>query len=131
MKPKTLSKIISFYFILTFAFLGGIGSIMNMPNKLIPDLDYFLDDTKMVITTSPAPPSPGSTQNYPGNKSMPEYKTEPMAPPIESFTPPPVDFYKDPNFYFKSTVGGVVGYILRYILDFISIGLRALAGRLF
>jgi hypothetical protein len=123
MKSKTLSKIISFYFILTFAFLGGIGSIMNMPNKLIPDLDYFLED-KMVIAPSPVPP-PGSTQNYP------EYKTEPMAPPVESFTPQPVDFYKDPNFYFKSTIGGIVGYILRYILDFISIGLRALAGKIF
>jgi hypothetical protein len=128
MKPKTLSKIISFYFILTFAFLGGIGSVMNMPNKLIPDLDYFIEDN--VVKSAPAP-LPAPTENYPGNKSMPGYKNKPMAPPIESLTPPPVDFYKDPNFYFKSTVGGVVGYILRYILDFISIGLRALAGKIF
>lgn len=116
MKRKTLSKIISFYFILTFAFLGGVGSIMNMTNKLIPDLDVLLDN-KMVIAPK------DNTGDYKiGEQYMNKSDT--------TFTPPPeVEFYKDPNFYFKSTVGGIVGYILRWILDFVSIGLRALAGK--
>jgi len=114
MKPKTLSKIISFYFILTFAFLGGIGSIMNMPNKLIPDLNVVLGKDEVVV------------------EKRTDIMTESLGTPSEIIPPSTSNkFYMDPNFYFKSTVGGVVGYILRYILDFISIGLRALAGRLF
>ena len=134
MKPKTLSKIISFSFILTFAFLGGISSVMNTP--FIPGIDYFID-YKPSIKSDPIPP-PGPTQNYPmtspGNKSMPEYKTKPMAPPTESFTPPEnpqIPFYVDPNFWFRSTVTGIFGYILKHIFDFISGGLRALSRRLF
>lgn len=115
MKPKTLSKIISFYFILTFAFLGGIGSIMNMPNKLIPNIDDLLND-KMVIAPK------DNTEDY---KMSEQY----MNKSDTTFVPPQVEFYKDPNFYFKSTVGGIVGYIIRYILDFISIGIRAIAGK--
>ena len=105
---KIISKILTATFIIFFAY---VGSTIEFRDTTIKERSI---SKKSTITEEMI------------KNETPDTVQQPEPPP----KPVTVEFYKEPEFYFKSTVGGVFGYILKHVLDFITAGIKLVIGKM-
>jgi len=109
---KIISKILTATFIVCFAYIGSTIEFKDASPKPV-----IVND---IIKKTPI-------MNETINKNETQDTVQQPEPPPKPVT---VEFYKEPEFYFKSTVGGVFGYILKHVLDFITAGIKLVIGKM-
>jgi len=105
---KIISKILTATFIIFFAY---VGSTIEFRDTTIKERSI---SKKSTITEEMI------------KNETPDTVQQPVPPP----KPVEVEFYKEPKFYLQSTVGGVFGYILKHVLDFITAGIKLVIGKM-
>lgn len=106
---KIISKILTATFIICFAY---VGSTIEFRDTTIKERSISKKSTmaeEMIKNETPD-------------------TSKQSAPPPNPVT---VEFYKEPEFYLKSTAGGIFGYILKHVLDLITTGIKLVIGKMF
>jgi len=138
---KIISKILTATFIVCFAYIGSTIEFKDdksVSDNYKVDIDFNSPKNKSPISESDKPKKDSPVLAKQRNKStMSENSASDFitpTPPVEPTPPPPkpveVEFYKEPKFYLQSTVGGVFGYILKHVLDFITAGIKLVIGKM-